>query len=221
MKARILLVDDQVLFVESLKSVIRQRAPDMEVVAVGHNGHDAVELSRKHKPDIVLLDVRMPGMGGVAAVRAIHAENPDIRIVMLTTYDDDEYVTHAIENGAIGYLLKDMPPEDLFSAIRAVKAGAFLMPGDIAQKLLSPQTGSVYHGGVEETALPEWYYDLSQKERRILRLLAERYSNKEIASAVHLAEQTVKNYLSAIYDKIGVDSRSEAVRIASELIHFL
>lgn len=214
-------MDDQVLLVESLTEVLRQRAPDFDVVAVGYTGRDALELARAHKPDIILLDVRMPEMSGVGAVKAIHADIPETRIVMLTTYDDDEYVAAAIENGAIGYLLKDMPPSDLIAALRAVKAGSFLLPANIAQKLVRPKTGSVYHGGFEEGQLPEWYYHLSQKERRILRLLGERYSNREIAQRVHLAEQTVKNYLSTIYEAIEAHGRKEALKIARTYLHFL
>lgn len=221
MRARVVLVDDQVLFVESLTDVLKNRAPDIEVVAVGYNGHDALELARKHRPDIILLDVRMPEMSGVGAVKAIHNDVPETRIVMLTTYDDDEYVSESVENGAIGYLLKDMPAEDVIAALRAVKGGAFLLPADIAQKLLRPETGTVYHGGIGEKRLPDWYYQLSQKERRMLRLLVERYSNREIAQRVHLAEQTVKNYLSSIYDSIGVHGRKEAIEVAKEYLHFL
>lgn len=221
MKSRLLLVDDQVLFVQSLKEVLFNRAPDIEVVGVGYNGREAVELTRELSPDIVLLDVRMPEMSGVAAVPIIHEMSPETSIVMLTTYDDDDYVTTAINSGAIGYLLKDMPADELIAALHAIRSGAFLLPAGIAQKVLRPLTGSVYHGGYEGTNLPEWYYELSPRERRILRYLADRYSNREIAQRVHLAEQTVKNYLSNIYEVIGVDSRKAASKVAAEYIHFL
>lgn len=221
MKTRVVLVDDQVLFVESLTEVLKNRLPDVEVVGVGYDGRQAVELARRERPDIILLDVRMPEMSGVSAVRLIKEEVPDTRVVMLTTYDDDEYVTEAVRNGAIGYLLKDMPAQELVGALSAIKTGAFLVPSDIAQKVLRPLTGSVYHGGYEDSSLPEWYYQLSPKERRILRLLAERYSNQEIADRVNFAEQTVKNYLSRIYETIGVGHRKEAIKLAGKYLHFL
>ncbi len=221
MNGRIVLVDDQTLFVQSLTEVLQSTAPDLEVVAVGYSGAEAVDLARTHKPDIVLLDVRMPELSGVSAVRIIHGEFPDIRIVMLTAYDDDEYVKQAVSYGAIGYLLKDMPVQDLIDALRTIKTGAFLLPANIAQKVLRPSTGSVYHGGFDGTSLPEWYYRLSPKERRILRLLVERYSNREIAQIVHFAEQTVKNRLSRIYETIGVETRKDAAHVAERYIHFL
>ncbi len=221
MKTRVILVDDQVLFVQSLSEVLRNNAPDIEVIGVGYNGIEAVELVRTHRPDIVLLDVRMPEMSGVSAVRLIHADVPETKIVMLTTYDDDEYVTEAVKSGAIGYLLKDMPAHELIDALSAIRAGAFLLPANIAQKVLRPATGSVYHGGFEDSRLPAWYYQLSAKERRILRLLVERYSNRDIGQRVHLAEQTVKNYLSNIYEAVGAQSRREAIEIAAAYVHFL
>lgn len=114
-----------------------------------------------------------------------------------------------------------MPPEDLISALRAVNAGAFLLPARIAQKLIIPKTGTVYHGGIEESQLPDWYYQLSAKERRMLRLLGERYSNREIAEQVQLAEQTVKNYLFVIYETIGAENRKDAMENAQRFICFL
>jgi len=218
---RVVLVDDQVLFVQSLSDVLQYRASDISVVAIGNTGQEAIDLAIRFRPDIMLLDVRMPEMSGVEAVRIIHENDPKIRVVMLTTYDDDEYVARAMENGAIGYLLKDMPPEDLINAIHAVNGGSFVVPANIAQKLIQPATGSVYHGGFDDGVLPEWYYQLSARERRILRLLSERYSNGEIADRVHLAEQTVKNYLSTIYQHLGVANRREAIELVQQYVHFM
>lgn len=221
MNARIVLVDDQELLVKSLSEILQTKAPDLEVVAIGYNGHDAIRLAETYQPDVLVLDVRMPILSGVNAVGEILAISPSTKVIMLTTYDDDEYVNEAIQHGAIGYLLKDMPPDDLISALRSVRFGAFLMPSHIARKLIQPVTGTVYHGGVEETDLPEWYYQLSTKERRILRLLVERYSNREIADRIHLAEQTVKNYLSNIYLTINAGSRREAIEIAECYVRYL
>lgn len=220
-QSRLVLVDDQVLFVESLRDVLHYRVPEIEVVAIGYDGRQAVQLAKQHKPDIMLLDVRMPELSGVEAVSIIKANEPSTRVVMLTTYDDDEYVSQAIRNGAIGYLLKDVPIADLVDSLRAINSGSFVLPANIAQKLWAPSTGTVYHGGFHENTVPAWYYQLSHKERRMLRLLAERYSNYEIATEVNLAEQTVKNYLSSIYEKIGVGNRREAAEVGERYKHFL
>lgn len=218
---RVVLIDDQTLFVESLKDVLENRASEIEIVAIGYNGHDAIALAETHRPDIMLIDVKMPELSGVDAVSTIHTDWPEIKIVMLTTYDDDKYVAQAVRNGAIGYLLKDMPISELIDALRAIKSGSFLLPAGIAQKLMRPETGTVYHGGYEEQELPEWYYHLTPKERRMLRLIGERYTSKEIAKRVNLAEQTVKNYLPRVYEKMGVSGRREAIEASIEYQHFL
>jgi DNA-binding NarL/FixJ family response regulator len=221
MPTRLLLVDDQVLFIESLKSVFQSRADDMEVVGVAHDGAEAVKLAEKLRPDIILMDVRMPRMDGVEATRVIHERFPESKIVMLTTYDDDCYVRHAIEYGAIGYLLKDMQPEDLFRAVRTVEKGAFLVTSSVMPRLIWSESGKFVATGEGDTKLPQWYYFLSRKERHILRLVAEGYTNQEIAERVFLATQTVKNYLSGIYEKIGVHDRPEATAKAQPLLHYL
>ena len=221
MPTQVLLVDDQVLFVESLRSVFQSRADDMEIVGVAHDGVSAVEMAEQLRPDIILMDVRMPRMDGVEATRVIHEKLPGSKIVMLTTYDDDSYVRHAIEYGAIGYLLKDMQPEDLFQAVRTVERGAFLVTSSVMPKLVWSESGKFVATSEGETKLPEWFYVLSRKERHILRLVAEGYTNQEIAEQVFLATQTVKNYLSAIYDKIAVHDRPEATAKAQPILHYL
>jgi DNA-binding NarL/FixJ family response regulator len=170
---------------------------------------------------MILMDVRMPGVDGVEATRRIHARHPDIMIVMLTTYDDDQYVRRAVHNGAIGYLLKDVPPRELFTAIRAIREGSFIMPTPLAAKLFETSGADVYHGGAGDGQIPDWYYELTRHERQILRLIVDGYNNHEIAMEVHLAPQTVKNYSSRIYAKMGVHSRSDAIRAARRLIKYL
>ncbi len=220
MSVRILLADDQDLFVEGLRSVIESRAHDFRVVGVACNGEDAIRKVHECKPHIVLMDVRMPGIDGVEATRRLHATHPEVKIVMLTTYDDDDYVKRAIRNGAIGYLLKDVPPDELFNAIRTIRDGSFVLPETLASRLFETSQG-VYHGGTSTKDIPEWYYDLSRKERHILRLIAEGYDNSEIAAEVCLAPQTVKNYSSEIYARIGVHTRAEARRVAGALLKYL
>lgn len=218
---KIVLVDDHQLFVESLKTIIEDRTNDMKVVGVSYDGSEALSVVKKHEPDIVLMDVRMPGVDGVEAVKQIHESNPNVKIVMLTTYDDDEYVKQAIKNGAIGYLLKDVPPRELFNAVRAIKDGAFLVSSKVMNKVFSDSTNDVYHGMKEEEDLPEWYLSLTRKERHVMRLVIEGYNNQEISEEVNLAVQTVKNYLSSIYDKLEAHNRIEAIKIARKYIDLL
>lgn len=126
-----------------------------------------------------------------------------------------------MKNGAIGYLLKDVPPEELFNAVRTIRNGSFIMPTPLASKLFETTNVDAYHGGASEGAVPEWYYELSRKERHILRLIVEGYDNHEIAAEVNLAPQTVKNYSSGIYGKMGVHARTDAIREARSLIKYL
>ena len=189
-KIRILLADDQQLFVENLKIVIESRTEDMEIVGVAYDGESVVSLSKDSDPDVILMDVRMPGMDGVEATRLIHEHHPDIRIIMLTTFDNDEYVQHALRYGAAGYLLKNMPPEELFSSIRAAFHGAVLMSPRIAKSLLEGEheTHLERIGKAEnkDQAL-ELYHNLTEREKDIIRLIALAYSNKEISDSLGIA----------------------------------
>lgn len=134
-RIRVLLVDDQVLFVESLKTVLTTRAKDLSVVGVTHEGQEAVEAVERYQPDIVLMDVRMPKLNGVSATRIITERFPQTSVMILTTFDDDDFVYDALQNGAVGYLLKDIPPEELIASIRAIKQGAVLISPSVASKL--------------------------------------------------------------------------------------
>lgn len=221
MKIKILLADDQILFVESLNSVFTSRVHDLKIVGIAHNGREAIDMTEKLVPDIILMDVRMPEIDGVQATKIIHNSYPEIKIVMLSTHDDDRYVKQAIKNGAVGYLLKDVPPRELFNAVRAVNEGTFLLPPSMASRLILSDSTSVYHAAASEADLPEWYYVLSRKERHILRLVVEGYDNLEISEQVHLAGQTVKNYLSRIYDKIDAHGRLEAIKKARSFLNYL
>jgi len=203
-KTRILLADDQILFVESLKTVIEHLADDMVVVGIVHDGEEAISFTRKYRPDMILMDVRMPNVDGVEATRVIHREFEDIRIIMLTNFDEDEYVKQAMNIGAVGYLLKDMGPDKLLSNLRAVQNGAVLISPALTQKLFSAADQ------------PGWLSRLTDKERTILTLLSRGYKNREIAERVCLGEQTVKNYITSIYQKMDIDSRFKAIRMAIE-----
>lgn len=213
-RIRVALADDQVLFVESLKNVLRTRARDIEVVGIAHDGEQAISLVETTQPDLILLDVRMPTMDGVEATRAIHEAHPDIIIVMLTTFDDDEYVYRALEHGAVGYLLKDIPPSELIASIRALREGAVLVSPTIASKLLRRAHRGNAKGAAPIDTPPRWLSDLTARELQVLTLMVQGMDNREIAADLDLAEQTIKNAVSVIYSKLGVRSRVQAVNTA-------
>jgi DNA-binding NarL/FixJ family response regulator len=203
----ILLADDQVLFVNSLKDVIQMKAPDLRVVGVVYSGEEAIQFVRRHpRLDVAILDVRMQPIDGLEAVKVIHKEFPDVKIIMLTTFADDGYLRGALEHGASGYVLKDMLPQTFINAIRIVMEG---------QKYLSPQViDSMVRRKQGEK--PPWFAELTDKERRVLELLSFGWNNDEIASEANLGKQTVRNYVHDIYAKMGVRDRMQAMRVCIE-----
>lgn len=211
-KIRLLLVDDQNLFIESLKLVIEKIAPDMVIVGTMLNGQEAVNYLENHEVDIVLMDVRMPIMDGVTAVQILHSRHPGISIIMLTTFEDDEYVTTAMKYGAKGYLLKNIAPQMLVSAVRAVHDGSILIAPDIAGTLIQAMVANRSQGElIAGENLPDWFYDLSPRERSIIKHMLLGKNNKEIAADIYIGEQTIRNYISTIYTKLGVKDRKEAL----------
>jgi DNA-binding NarL/FixJ family response regulator len=215
-RIKILLADDQLLFVRGLAEILKSQTEDLRVVGIACNGKEAVRFAAELSPDVVLLDVRMPEMDGVEAARQIHDDHPEIRIMMLTTFDDDDYVQKALEYGALGYVLKDITPDQLIADIRAISGGATLVSRSIAEKLEWMGERRRARG-----ARPEWVVQLNGQQRRIARLIAEGYDNRQIAEMVFLAEQTVRNYASMIYDKIGVHDRVRAFREIQKAREFL
>jgi DNA-binding NarL/FixJ family response regulator len=204
---RLLLADDQVLFVNSLKDVLHMRDPEIVVARVVYNGRDAIEYLRKAGGiDVAILDIRMQPMDGVEAARIIHDEFPEVKIIMLTTFDDDAYVRTALEHGASGYFLKDMLPQNFISAIRAVVLGNAYITNSAVNSIMKGPQGE----------MPGWFIALSDKERQVLRLLSMGYNNEEISVEIHLGKQTIKNYVHEIYDKMGVRDRMQAMRICIE-----
>lgn len=204
---RVLLVDDQALFVQSLKKVIESDDKDILVVGIATNGKEAIEKAAQLQPDVVLMDIRMPLINGVEATRELHHRFPAVAIVVLTTYDDDEYIHDALAYGAIGYLLKDIPPDELIRAIKSAHHGTVLLSAAVASRLV---TGEVATSASNESkGQPSWFKTLSRSERKILHLLYLGKENKEIALELNLAVQTVKNHVASIYKKIGIHSREE------------
>ena len=216
---KILLVDDQKLFVESLKTVIETRADNIEVVGIGYNGREAIELVRKLRPHVALLDVRMPVMDGVEATRIICEKYPETQVIMLTTYDDEVYVHDALSKGAVGYLLKETQPSNLIMSILAVKEGSVLISPSIARKLVkqlnSPHSRSASSAG--QTLQNSWLGDLTKREKEVLLLLGQGHNNKAIAEQLYITEQTVRNHVSMIYSKIGVHDRIEVMLMVNKM----
>ena len=211
---RILLVDDQTLFREGLRVVLSMQ-PNFEVVGEAADGVDALTLANDSRPHVILMDLRMPRLGGVEATRRLRAAYPDIKVIVLTTFDDDEDVFEALRAGAAGYLLKDAPPEKLGDAIRAAARGeSFLQPSIAAKVVAEFNRLSQPRPANPRRTLRE---PLSGRECQILQKLTEGKSNKEIAGALNLAEGTVKNHLSNIFGKLGVLDRTQAALLAREL----
>jgi DNA-binding NarL/FixJ family response regulator len=210
---RILLADDQSLFREGLRTLLSVQT-GFEVVGEAANGEEALRLAATLHPDVVLMDVRMPVLDGVAATRRLHGVMPACRVIVLTTFDDDEYVFEALRAGAIGYLLKDAPSEKLFEAVRAGSRGeSFLQPA-VAAKVVAEFARLADKPPVTRQTLTE---PLSEREREILRLVANGASNREIANLLVIAEGTVKNHVTNILSKMGVTDRTQAALKAREI----
>ena len=201
-KIRVLIVDDQVLFAESLSYVLARVSPAIEVSGIATDGEQAVREALDDPPDVILMDVRMPRMDGVQATMLIHSARPEVKIVMLTTFDDDEYVHSAVKNGAVGYLLKSMRPQDLVLSIQAVMTGATLFTREIAARL---------SGESEPAGLDPILRTLSRRELEVLGLVMEMLSNRQIAERLALSEQSVRNYVSGLYAAFGLHGRLELI----------
>jgi DNA-binding NarL/FixJ family response regulator len=203
---RILLCDDQPLFRKGLR-ILLSLQPDFEVVDEAGDGAEAIELAKKHRPAVVLMDLQMPGLDGIAATRSVRAELPDCQVIALTTFDDDENVFEALRAGAIGYLLKDVPPEKLFEAIRLSARGESFIQPSVARKVV------VEFARLSEKPPPARKLELellSEREREVLRLVTNGASNKEIAGKLFIAPGTVKNHITNILSKLGVRDRTQA-----------
>jgi DNA-binding NarL/FixJ family response regulator len=198
----LLLVDDQDLIRRGLNALLATE-PELVVVGEAANGQEAVKLVASLKPDVVLMDVRMPVMDGVAGAREICQRFPATKVLMLTTFDDREYVLQALQAGASGYLLKDTPFEELTQAIRSIHKGYTQIGPGLASKVLTKPPETLL---LEDS--PTWAA-LSEREKDIVRLVAQGYSNREIAKSLHLAEKTVKNYLTNILSQLNLRDRTQ------------
>ncbi|MDQ0577621.1 response regulator transcription factor [Agromyces albus] len=209
MTVRVLVADDQALFREALTTLLEVQ-PGIEVVGEAANGEEAVRSSAESRPDVVLMDLRMPVLDGIAATARLRAEQPAVRVLALTTFDDDEDVFAALRAGAVGYLLKDVSSAKLVEALVAAGQGETVLQPSVAAKLVArvarmPQDG------------PSTRHPLSDREVDVVRLLAEGRSNREIAGALFLAEGTIKNLVTSVLSKLDVRDRTQAALRARDL----
>ncbi|MBI3947749.1 MAG: response regulator transcription factor [Armatimonadetes bacterium] len=209
---RVLIADDHPLILEGLASLLVRQA-DMEVVAKAASGSEAIERALESDPDVILMDIRMPGLDGVEATRRIRHDNPRARVIMLTVYEDDASIFNAIKAGACGYMLKDVGTDILVDSIRRAARGESLIHPAIAARVLEEFSRLSRD---REQVPADLFQQLTRREVEILRLLAEGLSNKEIALRLTISEKTVKNHLSSIFDKLQVNDRMQALIYAFE-----
>jgi DNA-binding NarL/FixJ family response regulator len=207
MKTRVLICDDQMIVCEGLERIL-SAAPEIEVAGTAHNGQEVLDLIPTAQPHLVLMDLKMPLMNGIIATRKVRERYPEIYVLVLTTYDDDEWIFDAVRAGASGYLLKDTPPSELIKAIQGTVTGQSFVDPNVAGKILSGYTKNS-HPQSQPTN-----YNLSERERDILGLLAQGLSNADIAQQLFLTEGTVRNYTSEIFKKLGVNDRTQAAVVA-------
>ena len=217
---KILLVDDQPLFREGLRTLLSVQR-DFEIVGEAGNGEEAIKLTRTLEPAVVLMDLQMPVLDGVAATRCLKTEQPDCRVIVLTTFDDDDNVFDGLRAGAVGYLLKDAPSEKLCEAIRLAARGESFLQPSVAAKVVAEFARLT--STASKTAAPSHLHNdpliepLSDREREILSLISAGASNREIANTLFLAEGTVKNHVTNILGKLGVRDRTQAALKAKEM----
>ncbi|MEA5565534.1 response regulator transcription factor [Anabaena sp. UHCC 0399] len=214
---KVLLVDDQGLIRQGLKALL-ELEPDLEIVGEAENGEVALNLMAKSLPDVVLMDIRMPIMDGVAATREICKKFPGVKVLVLTTFDDDEYVKAALQHGAMGYLLKDTPSEELAVAIRAVQKGYTQLGPGIVKKLLIQFPNLA---PIQTPSMPPSLAELTPREKEVLQLIAIGANNREIAQQLYISEGTVKNHVTNILNRLNLRDRTQAAIIANTYLSYL
>jgi DNA-binding NarL/FixJ family response regulator len=209
---RILIVDDQSIVREGLASLLATQE-DLEIVGEAENGKTAIERSLVLQPNVILMDIRMPVMDGVAAIRTLSQQAPAIKVLVLTTFDDDEYVTQAMAYGAKRYLLKDTPSEQLAQAIRAVNLGYTQLGPGLFEKALqhTPSNSS-------PSTIPSELTELTSREKEVLQLIAQGYNNREIATELYITERTVKNHVNSILRRLNLRDRTQAAIFANKYL---
>jgi len=207
---RVLVADDQTVVREGLVMLLGLSA-GIEVVAAAADGDEAARLARQHRPDVVLMDLRMPRVDGVAGTRRILADQPGTHVIVLTTFADDESVFAALEAGARGYLTKDATAAEILRAIRTVQAGEALLDPSVQRRLIERAVGSASSGAAEPVRSPAYPDGLTQRETEVLREIAAGHSNREIAERLVISEATVKTHVNNIFAKANLRDRAQAV----------
>lgn len=202
---RVLIADDQTLFRAGLAGLLEED-PRVQIIGQAVDGADVIKRAAALKPDVVLMDVKMPNVDGIEATRTIVSEHPEIKVLVLTTFDADSYVLQALRAGASGYVLKDSQPSAIISSILAVMSGERVMASAVANRVLDMVTGT--------TSPKEFYDGLTAREVEIIKLLAVGQANKQIAYKLHISEKTVRNHVSHMYEKLNIYDRSQAVLYA-------
>lgn len=204
---RVLVCDDQAVVADGLEMILSADA-EIEVVGLAYGGAEVIEKAAQSIPDVILMDLKMPGVNGIQATREIHKSLPEIKILVLTTFGDDEWVFDAVRSGAAGYLLKGTPREELIKAVKGTAAGEAYIDPSVGSKILAQAARSA---SPQETTVAK---DLSDREMDVLRLLAQGFSNAEIAQKLYLTKGTVRNYVSSILAKLEVEDRTQAAILA-------
>lgn len=213
-RLKLMLVDDQSLFREALRTLLALQE-DFDIVAEAENGERAIALAKMHKPDVILMDLRMPVMGGVESTRRVLAAVPAARVVVLTTFEEDEEIFEALRAGAVGYLLKACSADKLCESVRAAAKGTSVLEPSVAARMMAELNRlSAKQGRKVSVALAD---PLSERELGVLKLLAEGCSNKEIGARLNITEGTVKNHMTNVLGKLGVLDRTQAALKAREL----
>ncbi len=213
-KIKVMLADDQAILADGIRSVLSS-SREIEVVGIAANGEEAIALAGEKHPDVILMDIRMPEMNGVIATQEIKQRYPEIKVIVLTTFDDSDYILGAINNGASGYLLKDTSAPALIDAIKNACAGDTILPAKIARRIAD---AARMVANDREIRLKR-KFNLSDREVEIALMIYEGFTNKQIAAALKLTDGTARNYISAIYEKLGVASRAEAADVMKKAIN--
>ena len=205
-KIKVMIADDQVILAEGIRSVL-ETDPGIEVTGLAFDGFDTLSKMEENTPDVVLMDIRMPNMNGVVATQSIKAKYPDVKVIILTTFDDSDYILNAINNGASGYLLKDIGSTALIDAVKNAYAGDTILPAKIARRIADAAKTVASDREIRIKRA----FGMSDREVQVALMLYEGFTNRQISAALKLSEGTTRNYISAIYIKTNSENRAGAV----------